>query len=233
MQSKSIAVLGMHRSGTSCLTCLLEDAGVWLGDVKKENPYNLKGNQESPAVMALHDEVLADNQASWNNPPAGQCRWGPDRIELLREIIFTYPKDRNWAIKDPRACFTIDGCLNELPEMRFVATFRHPTAAVASLRHRNASMSVEDGMLLWRRYNEQLLRLHRAYRFPVICFDMPPDGCLATVVRAFRELGLAFQVSRAGFFNNDLRNQSVDRDFRLPDGIADCYNRLKALAVGV
>ncbi len=31
--SDAIAVLGMHRSGTSCLTGLLEQAGVFLGPV--------------------------------------------------------------------------------------------------------------------------------------------------------------------------------------------------------
>ena len=63
-----IAVLGMHRSGTSCLTGLLEDAGVCLGNVSKQNPYNRKGNQENLQIMYLHDAVLDDNRGSWNNP---------------------------------------------------------------------------------------------------------------------------------------------------------------------
>jgi len=65
-----IAVLGMHRSGTSCLTGLLEDAGVPLGDVQKENPHNPLGNQENLRIMHLHDAVLAANGGSWDAPPA-------------------------------------------------------------------------------------------------------------------------------------------------------------------
>ena len=45
-------VLGMHRSGTSCLTGLLETSGLWLGEDSHRNAGkgNLEGSLESHSV---------------------------------------------------------------------------------------------------------------------------------------------------------------------------------------
>ena len=82
-KSKVIAVLGMHRSGTSCLTGLLEDSGVYLGNVSKKNPHNLKGNQENLRIIHLHDAVLSDNGATWDNPPTSNAVWNAEKKKEL------------------------------------------------------------------------------------------------------------------------------------------------------
>ena len=46
-----VLVLGMHRSGTSCLAGSLQQAGLELGDVFTSNPFNKKGNREHRDVM--------------------------------------------------------------------------------------------------------------------------------------------------------------------------------------
>ena len=43
-----VAIVGMHRSGTSCLAGCLEDLGLTLGKVNRAAPHNLKGNNENP-----------------------------------------------------------------------------------------------------------------------------------------------------------------------------------------
>lgn len=45
LNNNVVIVLGMHRSGTSCLTGLLQQAGVALGNVVKEAAHNKKGNR--------------------------------------------------------------------------------------------------------------------------------------------------------------------------------------------
>ena len=49
-----IFVLGMLRSGTSCLTGILEEAGLFLGDVKRKSRFNAKGNRPHPAFHQEH-----------------------------------------------------------------------------------------------------------------------------------------------------------------------------------
>ena len=50
---KTIAILGMHRSGTSCLTGCLQQMGLNLGKVSDFNEYNLKGNKEDDKIIII------------------------------------------------------------------------------------------------------------------------------------------------------------------------------------
>jgi len=201
-----IAILGMHRSGTSCLTGLLKDSGVWLGAVSKENPHNAKGNQESIAVMNLHEQVLADSHAAWDSPPVHDCVWQAQRIIELKKIIATYPSDRVWAVKDPRACFTITEWKRQLPNLTFIGTFRHPTAVAASLNKRDPTLPPEKGVSLWCQYNRKLLELHAQYQFPIVCFDLPARQYLEQISSAFSILGLRLAPAEATFFDVRLRS---------------------------
>ena len=85
--SRTICVLGMHRSGTSCLAGTLEQAGVFLGEVATQNPFNLKGNRENGTIRGLNGGVLADNGAEWNRPPATPPVWSDKRRAELDGII--------------------------------------------------------------------------------------------------------------------------------------------------
>ena len=64
MSSQVIGVLGMHRSGTSCLTGTLEEAGVFLGEVVVQAKFNARGNRENRRIMDLHNAVLAAKGSS-------------------------------------------------------------------------------------------------------------------------------------------------------------------------
>ena len=70
MSKQCLVVLGMHRSGTSCLTGTIEQCGVALGEVFTENPYNKKGNRESAQIQALNNDVLETNGGAWDRPVA-------------------------------------------------------------------------------------------------------------------------------------------------------------------
>ena len=53
-----LAVLGMHRSGTSALIGSLQAAGLHLGKHNTWNAHNLKGNRENNDIVQLHEELL-------------------------------------------------------------------------------------------------------------------------------------------------------------------------------
>jgi hypothetical protein len=221
----------MHRSGTSCLTGLLEDAGVYLGNVSKQNPYNKKGNQENPAIMRLHDEVLASNGGSWDHPPAKPVIWNEVQQAALTAILDEYKGHACWAFKDPRTMLTLPGWLQQLPSLRFVGTFRHP-AAVAQSLHRRGQMPPEEGFGLWLHYNRLLLDYQREFGFEVLCFDLNPNDYLAAAVRAFDRLGLDTASAPLGFYDEELRSGSADPQFRNPPPeVTAVYARLRELAL--
>ena len=66
-----VAVLGMHRSGTSAVVGSIAERGLRVGDVTYEGGDNARGTQELDEIVALHDEILARAGCSWQNPPTG------------------------------------------------------------------------------------------------------------------------------------------------------------------
>ena len=74
-QRQALVVLGMHRSGTSALTGVLERLGAGGPENKlPPNEFNVKGYGESRVFMRLHDRF-------WSRPgPAGMI--GPSSIRV-------------------------------------------------------------------------------------------------------------------------------------------------------
>ncbi len=225
--SGPICVLGMHRSGTSCVTGLLQDAGVYLGDVSRQNPHNRKGNQENGRIVDLHDAVLAANGGAWDDPPA-TVRWSPDEQARLRMLIAGYAGHPRWAFKDPRTLFTLSAWRQELPDMHYLATFRHPGAVAQSL-HRRGGMPAERAHALWLRYNTRLLEYHRTLGFDLLCFDLDAAAYLEAAGHAFRRLGLDVSKTALGFFDERLRSVAVAAPFADPPAeVLALYERLRA-----
>lgn len=105
---RAIIILGMHRSGTSCLAGSLEEAGVFLGPVSRENLYNPKGSRENRAIMELQDLVLSDNGGSWDSPPV-KIHWSEERRMIQAQLLEVYCDQKIWGFKDPRTLILLDG----------------------------------------------------------------------------------------------------------------------------
>ncbi|MDR7127303.1 sulfotransferase [Pseudotabrizicola sp. 4114] len=225
MKPRPLLILGMHRSGTSCLTGQLEEAGVWLGEVHRSSVHNAKGNRENPEIMALNEAVLVDNGSRWNQPPDGPVHWATARLAERDRILAAYPSDRVWGFKDPRTLFTLDAWRDALPDARFVGTIRHPLAVARSLNARSR-MPVEMGFALWTRYNARLLRIAQREECPILSFDVPAPHYIAATVRLIESLGLAFPSTNQVFFDESLRHQAADSDIELPRDVATLYAAL-------
>ena len=79
-----IAILGMHRSGTSCLTGSLQNAGLFLGEHHTWNKHNRRGNRENQNIVDLHDAILEANGGTWDSPPE-HVRWRDEHVARARE----------------------------------------------------------------------------------------------------------------------------------------------------
>ena len=69
-ESIGLIVLGMHRSGTSLLTKVLEMSGAWLGekeDVSAKGPDNPTGFWEHGAVRSINQCLLEASGADWDS----------------------------------------------------------------------------------------------------------------------------------------------------------------------
>ncbi len=223
---KGVAILGMHRSGTSCLTGLLGEAGVFLADVSRSNPYNKKGNHERRDIMILHDRVLAASDGSWDSPPDLPVSWPERDIAELERLISDYAGHPIWAFKDPRSLLLLEGWLQAVPTLKLIGTFRHPQAVAISLNQRS-TMPERQCFDLWLTYNSRLLQFHDRYGFDLMNFDLNADQYLATARAAMERLGLDIQDRRFEFYEESLRTSGGQRRYeKLPRELELVYSEL-------
>lgn len=220
-----VAVLGMHRSGTSSLAGSLQEAGLHLGEVVTQAQHNRKGNRESLAVRDLNDRLLEHNDGAWDRPP-DRLVWDDDFRTQRAAVIAAHAADWRWGFKDPRTLLTLPFWQEGLPDLALVGTFRHPLAVAASLERRDG-LATAVGLRLWQAYNERLVAAHEATPFPLISFDLPPDAYAAGVARIAEALDLP---ERPGFFTEELRHHGPVDDAALPAELAALHDRLRDLA---
>lgn len=194
-----VFILGMQRSGTSCLAGSLERCGLFLGDVSRSNRYNLKGNHELRRVIAFHDQVLADSQGTWYNPPE-RVKLTTLHRQTISSIVEGLTERSPCGLKSPRLLLLADAWLDAVPYATIVGTFRHPASVARSLALRD-QMPAEQAYRLWVRYNNELIRLHKRSRFPIIEFDLsrPEEYCKVVATLAVT-LGLNPDMSRLRAF---------------------------------
>ncbi|MGB3456459.1 MAG: sulfotransferase [Litorimonas sp.] len=232
VRSHPVMVLGMHRSGTSCLAGCLQAAGLNLGDANTQASFNKRGNRENFDFVHIHDRVLARVGAAWDDPPENDPVW-PTLERRVRDAAIrklqTETDEGRWGLKDPRALLVLNGWLDLSPT--FVGTFRHPVAVVRSLRHRaeqwGRPMSEDAALSLWTRYNRALLDVHSRKSFPVIRYDQPEDGYRDDLAAIAGSLGLDAGGGQS-FRTPELHNQTAS-DAALPDGAQTLFERLLAL----
>ncbi len=237
IDSRAILVLGMHRSGTSCLAGSLQEAGVYLGKVHEWNPYNKKGNRESQSVMNLHDELLAYNNMRWDALPEKgvELTWNSDLCSRRSDIIDRMSEGAAnsgsiyWGFKDPRTILAYKFWADSLEKFQCVGTFRNPLDVSRSLVSRGG-MTLAEGLNLWLFYNRKLLELLVEKQFPLLCFDQPSGQYQDDLQCVVRFLGLMTNKAgqRSVFFDDRLRSKSTfsfDRE-SLPNDVLTVYDSL-------
>ena len=204
---KCLCILGMHRSGTSCLTGIAQQYGVELGEVFTENPHNRRGNREHAGIQALNNDVLTCNGGNWDRP-VEVCHWNGELMDRRDRIIeeISQRAETWWGFKDPRVMLTLPFWQEGIGPMEYIGTFRHPIRVAQSIAKRDRK-SVEEGIALWLTYNRLMLQLRQQHNFPVVDFDMAETDYLKDVQQKLERLGLTSEAP-PDFFDSSLRHQT-------------------------
>lgn len=224
-----ITILGMHRSGTSCLTGSLEASGLKLGSVYAPAAFNKKGNQENPEIVELHESMLLESGGAWDKPIAN-CKWTEAHKSKAAAVLESYSGYDVWGFKDPRTLMTISGWEELVPDLEKVGIFRHPLSAAKSLAKRN-QFSNEKTLKIWFRYNSLLLKSYQKKSFPILCFDLDRESFLDTVQQVVDQLELSNAGGYADFYTDQLRSHNETDIKRLPSKVLELYSALKELAL--
>ncbi|MCR9106094.1 MAG: sulfotransferase [Gammaproteobacteria bacterium] len=223
-----IGVLGMHRSGTSCLTGTLQSAGLFLGEHHTWNHHNHKGNRENQSIVDIHEAVLAANGGAWDKPPS-TARWSAQQLEMIRHLLQQHSQEKYFGFKDPRALLLLDGWKSVCPDISFVGIYRHPNAVAASLRQRN-DKSKRECLALWYAYNRALLDEYEKSPFPILSFDEDESVLDAKILEVAQELGLPGRAADDKFYSPELRHNAGRGAILLPAKYRNLYKHLKSLS---
>lgn len=163
MNTKAIVVVGMHRSGTSAVSGLLDELGVFMGKnlfAPQEN-VNEKGFFENAKVVDINDSLFDALLGSWDDPFSYNFELNyPDaysEFELATKKFLSkeYASYELWGMKDPRTSLhlpfwdkMITDC-NTLP--CYLMMLRNPLEVVASIVKRD-EFSLKKALILWINY---------------------------------------------------------------------------------
>ena len=140
MQSKTLIIAGMHRSGTSLITHWLNSCGLQLGeDFLGAGLGNDDGHYEDLEFLKLHEEILEYN----NLPTTGLIEEkhidvsAYHKAKLKRIIKVKNKRHKQWGWKDPRTCLFLDTYKELLPNAKYLIIVRDYKEVVSSLLHRD------------------------------------------------------------------------------------------------
>jgi hypothetical protein len=193
-----VAIVGMHRSGTSLLTQLLQRSGLYLGSKDRlfgPNAGNPDGYWEHTGFHRLNEAVLTDLGGSWEAPPPVPERWEGDprlagHAAEARRLLGEFSGREPWGWKDPRTSLTLSLWLELIPDLKVVVCIRNPLEVACSLRRRDPFFSYSKAIRLWRLYNDGALQTTAAQRI-VVSYERLLRGSEAELARVLRFVGIA------------------------------------------
>ncbi len=231
-RSRGIAVIGMHRSGTSAVARGLQALSVYLGDdFLDAQPENPTGYWEDKGIVDLDQRVLKTLALKWDDvrpiDPREFARW---RIWSLRREAMRYLRRRFiahtiWGFKDPRTIRLLPFWRRVLRDCEvndaYLLVIRNPSSVAASLFSRQA-MDVETAQRLWLVYMVPFLDQLVEKPLVVVDYDLlmlEPRGQLERIAR---RLGIPYggaRTSEVDSFVDEFLDVKLRHTFFSPEEI--------------
>ena len=158
----------MHRSGTTLVSKLLNDSGVFQGVLRDHN-------NEAFHFLSINQEVMQKSgfnwlepgepsKMHWTNLTAGELYAEHFKLSSGHYLKTHFFTNQKWGWKDPRNTFTYKMWLSVFPRARILHVIRNGVDVALSLQKRNqVAHEVHDIRLddlgsnfrLWEKYVEQ------------------------------------------------------------------------------
>jgi hypothetical protein len=253
---KVVVVLGMHRSGTSAMTRILNLMGADISSnlLLGRDDNNQLGFWESQDVFLTLDEMLLEATGeAWDSSAAFPRVWlsSPRAKEyqdrLLSSLAADFERSQLFVLKDPRICrlvpFWLDIFERFDTDPYFVLPLRNPLEVAHSLKTRDG-IHLSRSYLIWLRHILDSERDTRGLRRSFTTYEALLADWRAVMHRSFKELELPeplLTLEREAEVDNYLSSRWRHHALSLEDVVAredlvcwvkDAYQVLLAAAQG-
>jgi hypothetical protein len=235
-----IFVLGMHRSGTSAITRLLNILGADLGKnlLAGDPDINKKGFWENFRLINLHDQILESLETRWYDFRELSIDWWLEEpmqeyysriMEILQQDFSSH---RLMLVKDPRISRMLPFWLEFLKSNggtpKCVLVMRNPLEVARSISRRDQFSRVTS-LLLWLVYTLDAEFHSRGLARAMVKYETTLTDWKGTVEILNRDLGIQWPV--------DLRKieKTIESelDSRLRHHVADSQQEIDDELVGI
>ena len=172
---RCIVVLGMHRSGTSLMTGLLQIFGIYLGGdlMGSFDRSNARGHFEHNKIYRMNEEILAELGSSWDDVKELPKNWHKskrlveykDRIKKI--IQDDFGKLDLFGLKEPRLAVLLPLYLDIFKELKikllFIITKRSEIEVAESLKARD-NLSLKHSIELYKKNTKSIEKYTRNHR---------------------------------------------------------------------
>lgn len=184
-----IIILGMHRSGTSMITHMLESLGLFVGHEQEEN-------SEAIFFLKLNNWLLKQTGGAWDNPqPFHYLLAFPRLRELSRDYLTLslstpriisylgwrhYIRSRKperlpvpWGWKDPRNTYTLPIWLDLFPNAKIIHIYRHGVDVSQSLvKRQKQRLAAGEARYERRRFLYHVVHKRGGFTHSARCYSL-------------------------------------------------------------
>ncbi len=244
--SRVIIITGMHRSGTSLVSSLIQQAGIHIGEkLLTANSANPRGYFEDIDFYEFHEHVLHQRGQTYLHVDSN-FTFEPTAPETdrARELLAERSHRLLWGWKDPRTALFLNFWDQLLPDGRFLFVYRHPIEVLLSLLRRgefDSHPSLMAGLHAWHMYNSNILAF--CAKHPERCLLVHIDGVVKQTTQCAHllqeKLQLDFGVFPKAFEQiyhvNELQKTPLSPELtpilaRLYPGLLELYQQLNIQA---
>ena len=174
--SQVLILTGMHRSGTSLISNLLQRAGIHMGEkLIAANSANPRGYFEDVDFYEFHEQLLRDRRQTYLYLDS-DFSFEPTEKETARaqQLLAERSHVPIWGWKDPRTSLFLDFWRQLIPVARFLFVYRHPIEVLLSLLRRgefDSHPSLVAGLHAWQIYNSNIVTFYQQH--PERCLLVP------------------------------------------------------------
>lgn len=209
---RPVIIIGMHRSGSSMLSRLLNRSGIFMGLFQEHNAEALR-------FLKINRLLLKEQGGDWLDPvevhsteqnfPTNDSLYREHfklgiESQWYRRWLYNYP----WGWKDPRNTFTLGYWLNRFPEAKVVHIHRDGRQVAMSLFRRNQREGeindprLDDplyGFTIWEKYIEQVEKWRsQGVNFLDLEYEEVTDATGSVISGLKKHLGQPFQIDPTG-----------------------------------